>query len=165
MFSTAIGELIGSLLHIFAFISLVNWLINPYKDFDYGDAYCSMAKHIILCLFTCGIWPLIWIYRITKYLNKAPNSEYYNPTSKLLLCIFIPFYQIYWFYKHGQRTDSISQSKNSNSNMATLCLILAIFVPFIAIIILQDKINQLSIMESQEKENSYEPEQEIELAE
>lgn len=160
LFSTAIGELIFSLLHIFTFISLVNWLINPYKDVDYGDAYCSMAKHILLCLFTCGIWPLIWIYRITTYLNKAPNSEYYNPTSKLLLCMFIPFYQIFWFYKHGQRIDSISQSKNINSNMATLCLILAIFIPFVAIIIMQDKVNQFSIMESQER-NSYEAGQDI----
>lgn len=160
LFSTAIGELIFSLLHIFAFISLVNWLINPYKDVDYSDAYCSMAKHILLCLFTCGIWPLIWIYRITTYLNKAPNSEYYDPTSKLLLCMFIPFYQIFWFYKHGQRIDSISQSKNINSNMATLCLVLAIFIPFVAVIIMQDKVNQLSIMDSQE-ENSCEAEKEI----
>ncbi len=160
LFSTAIGVLIFSLLHIFTFISLVNWLINPYKDVDYGDAYCSMAKHIFLSIFTCGIWPLIWIYRITTYLNKAPNSEYYNPTSKLLLCIFVPFYQIFWFYKHGQRIDSICQSKNRNSNMATLCLVLAIFIPFVATIIMQDTVNQLSMMESQEQK-LYEVGQEI----
>ena len=160
MFSTSIVELIFSLLHIFAFISLVNWLINPYMNVDYGDAYCPMAKHILLCIFTCGIWPLIWIYRITTYLNKAPNSEYYNPTSKLLLCIFVPFYQIFWFYKHGQRIDSICQSKNRSSNMATSCLVLAIFIPFVATIIMQDTVNQLSVMESQE-DDLYEVEQEI----
>jgi hypothetical protein len=74
--------------------------------------------------------------------------------------MFIPFYQIFWFYKHGQRIDSISQSKNSNSNMATLCLVLAIFIPFVAVIIMQDRVNQLSIMDSQE-ENSCEAEKEI----
>ena len=149
--SRAIGELIFSLLHIFSFISIVNWLKNPYQDVDYGDSYVPMAKHILLCLFTCGLWQLIWIYRITKHLNRAPNNEYYNPTSKLLLCMFIPFYQIFWFYKHGERIDSIFQSKNINSNMATLFLVLAIFIPFVAVIIMQDKVNKLSIMDVQDE--------------
>ena len=158
LLSTSIGELIFSLLHIFAFVSLVSWIKNPYKEQseDYGNAYCPMAKHILLYLFTCGIWALIWIYRTTKYLNKAPNSENYNPTNKLLLCIFVPFYQIYWFYKHGQRIDSILQSKNNNSNMATVCLILALFIPLVAVIIMQDKINQLCIQEKKENESGQE---------
>ena len=87
---------------------------------------------------------MIWTYRTTKYLNKAPNAEYYNPTNKLLLCLFVPFYSIYWFYKHGQRIDSFNKSKGLNSSdMATLCLILGIFIPMVACIIMQDKINTL----------------------
>lgn len=116
-----------------------------YTEEEHGQAYCSLGKHIVLCLFTCGIWYLIWTYRTTKYLNKAPNAVQYNPTSKLLLCMFIPFYQIYWFYKHGQRIDAMSkQKKLNNSDMATLCLILGIFIPIVACILMQDRINILS---------------------
>lgn len=147
LFLSGIFESIFSLLHIFALLSLINWLENPYMntDEDYDNAYCPMVKHILLCLFTCGVWIFIWVYKVTKYLNKAPNCEYYNPTSKLLLCMFVPFYQIYWLYKQGQRIDIISQGRNNNSNTATLCLILGIFIPFVAVIIMQDKINQLCL--------------------
>lgn len=144
---------------IVAMLSMVKWFNDPYAktgyapatseggaymEEDYSEAYCGMGKHIVLCLFTFGIWPLIWIYRTTKYLNKAPNATYYNPTTKLLLCMFIPFYQIYWFYKHGQRLDAMSKQKQlNNSDMATLCLILGIFIPLVSCILMQDRVNVL----------------------
>ena len=110
----------------------------------HDEAYCGLGKHILLIIFTFGIWPLIWTYRTTKYLNKTPGAEYYNPVSKLLLCMFIPFYSIYWLYKHGQRIDSFTKAKGiNNSDVATLCLILGIFIPVVAYIIMQDKINTL----------------------
>ena len=61
-----------------------------------GSAYCSMVKHVFLLLFTFGIWYFIWIYRTTRYLNRVEGEEYRNPTYKLLLCMFVPFYLIYW---------------------------------------------------------------------
>lgn len=145
-----------------------DWLINPNKkrikqpqkvvcntsneynelsannDIAYDEAYCGLGKHIVLCLFTFGIWYLIWTYRTTKFLNKTPNAEQYNPTSKLLLCMFVPFYQIYWMYKHGQRIDTFSKYKKlNNSDMATMCLILGIFIPIVACILMQDRINTI----------------------
>ena len=149
-------------------LSLAKWLVEPfvkqipqqraedgttYSTDASDEAYCSLGKHIVLCLFTFGIWYLIWTYRTTKYLNKTPNAVYYNPTSKLLLCMFVPFYSIYWFYKHGQRIDSFSKAKGLNhSDMAPLCLILGIFIPIVACIIMQDKINTLCIAKAMPKE-------------
>ena len=110
----------------------------------YQEGYCSMAKHIVLCLFTFGIWYLIWIYRTTKFLNNAEGAQQQDPVAKLLLCLFIPFYQIYWFYKQGQRIDDFSKQRNlNNSDMATICLLLGIFIPFVACILMQDRINAI----------------------
>lgn len=145
---------IQKLLYIAIILTLSMWLKDPYAQLEtsaateekeeYVEAYCSLGKHIVLCLFTFGIWYLIWIYRTTKYLNNAPNSLQYNPTNKLLLCMFVPFYQIYWFYKHGQRIDGFSKQKNlNNADMATLCLILGIFIPIVACILMQDRINTI----------------------
>ena len=147
------------LLNGIILLNLGMWLKDPYakekpiteptgnsinSTEEQGDAYCGLGKHILLLLFTFGIWNLIWIYRTTKYLNKTPNAEYYNPTSKLLLCMFVPFYTIYWYYRHGQRIDSFTKSKGLNgSDMATLCLILGIFIPIVACILMQDKINTI----------------------
>ena len=111
---------------------------------DLSDGYISLGKHIVLCLFTFGIWYWIWIYRTTAYLNRTPNAEQYNPTSKLLLFIFVPFYSIYWYYKHGGRIDALSRSRRMNqSDMATMCLVLGVFIPIVACILMQDRINSL----------------------
>ena len=158
---------ISLLLHLFPgliALSLVMWLKDPYAKVKPitasesqescgmdAEAYCGLGKHIVLCLFTFGIWYLIWIYRTTKFLNQAPQADYYNPTAKLLLCIFIPFYQIYWFYKHGQRIDSFSKQRNlHNSDMAVVCLVLGIFIPILACILMQDKINAICTAKASE---------------
>ena len=116
---------------------------NSYMAGENEEAYCGLGKHILLCLFTFGIWYLIWIYRSTKFLNRAPGADYHNPTAKLLLCLFIPFYQIYWYYKQGQRIDTMCRARGIPSDMATICLILAIFIPIVGCILMQDRINML----------------------
>ena len=163
-------ELVIALFDVIALLSLGMWLKDPYSEEkavvaagensglpeagEGEEAYCSLGKHILLLLFTVGIWQLIWIYRTTKYLNKTPNAEFYNPASKLLLFLFVPFYSIYWFYKHGQRIDSFTKSKGlNNSDMATLCLILGIFIPIVACIIMQDKINALCTVKAANQAN------------
>lgn len=118
-----------------------------------NEAYCSLAKHILLLLFTFGIWHLIWIYRMTGYTNAVQDEEQRNPTNKLLLCLFVPFYIIYWTYKTAQRVDKMAFAKNIASDMSTLCLILEIFVPIIPPILLQDKMNSIITAGDMQKEN------------
>lgn len=113
-----------------------------------NDAYCSMAKHILLLLFTFGIWMYIWIYRITGYLNSVEGEPRRNPTNQLLLCMFVPFYYIYWIYQSAQRIDKLSVSRGQSGDMATLCLILALFVGILPPILMQDKINNLVKMDA-----------------
>lgn len=107
------------------------------------EAFCDMAKHVLLLLFTFGIWNLIWVYKVTGYLNVVKDEEPRNPTTKLLLYMFVPFYSIYWVYKSAQRIDKLAKQKGLSGDSATLCLIMAIFVPIIAPIIMQDKMNNI----------------------
>lgn len=59
--------------------------------------------------------------------------------------MFVPFYYIYWFYKQGEKIDSICANENiSTSKISILSLVLSIFSPFIASIVIQSKINDLS---------------------
>lgn len=105
--------------------------------------YCDLAKHILLLVFTCGIWNLIWIYKTTEYLNIVDDEEPRDPVTKLLLCMFVPFYLIYWTYKSAQRIDKLAAAKGMQSDISTICLILAIFVGIVPPIIMQDKINSI----------------------
>ncbi len=108
-----------------------------------ADGYCDLLTHILLLLFTFGIWQYIWIYKTTSYLNNTPNEEHRHPTTKLLLCMFVPFYYIYWTYKSAQRIDKLAISKGQQSDISTLCLILSIFISIVPPIIMQDKINNI----------------------
>ena len=105
---------------------------------------CNLFVHILLLLFTFGIWQLVWIYRVTQYLNCVRDEEYRNPTTKLLLCMFIPFYTIYWTYQSAQRIDKLARSRGLNSDLAVACLILEIFIPIIPPILMQDKLNNIA---------------------
>lgn len=117
-----------------------------------GDGYCGMAKHVLLLLFTCGIWYYIWICRATRYTNRAEGEEERSPAKKLLLCMFVPFYIIYWTYKTALRIDKIANSRGIASDIATPCLVLAIFVSFVPPIIMQDKINAIALNEDELQE-------------
>lgn len=106
-------------------------------------AYCGLVKHILLLIFTFGIWYFIWIYRMTGYLNQVKDEPERNPSTKLLLCLFVPFYSIYWVYKSAQRIDKLAALKGVRSDLSTICLILAIFIGIIPPILMQDKINEI----------------------
>ncbi len=109
----------------------------------YNDMYVGMVKHILLSLFTLGIYNCIWIYKTTEVLNGGKN-EIQNGGKKLLLCIFVPFYRIYWYYNQSKRLESLMKEKDANaSDFAMVPLILAIFVPIVAAsAFLQVKINE-----------------------
>ena len=112
----------------------------------YGDGYRRMVVHILLLVFTFGIYGFIWIYKATAYLNQSPVGEKVNPTAELICCIFVPFYQIYWFYKHAQKVDGLAKACSAAGNdVTTLCLVFGIFFPLISFILVQDKINQIAL--------------------
>ena len=144
--STIIAGSLAFVVDMALFPSLVHadmFMADAQNTVSAGSAYCSMVKHVFLLLFTFGIWYYIWIYRTTCYLNQVEDEPPRNPTAKLLLCMFVPFYSIYWIYKSAQRLDKLSVSRGIPSDLSTLCLILAIFVGVIPPILMQDRINAL----------------------
>ena len=108
------------------------------------DGRCDMLKHILLLVFTFGVWYCIWIYRTTGFLNGTRDHPDRNPTNQLLLCIFVPFYLIYWVYQSAKRTDIQAAVKGIPSDLGILCLVMAFFVPMLPPILMQDKFNRFS---------------------
>lgn len=163
-FPTIISIIIEDIIEIFALFLTSMYIVHPdgiphtqfqikeYTDIENGEdvvctlpreAYCSMVKHVLLLLFTFGIWWLVWIYKVTGYLNAVKDEEPRNPTTKLLLCIFVPFYQIYWTYKSAQRIDKLEQQNGASSGSVALCLVMAIVLPIIAPILMQVNMNNI----------------------
>jgi len=114
------------------------------------EVHISLIAHFFLLMFTFGIWNYIWIYRTTKFLNVSPAGKQYVPVKKLLLCMFIPFYQIFWYYKHGEKLEALLRARGIFSdNTKDLYLILGIFSPMLLCFLMQDKYNQLYLSSNQ----------------
>lgn len=122
-----------------------------------GEGYVGLVMHVLLLLFTGGIWLYIWIYRTTAYLNRCKTMEQRSPAKKLLLCMFIPFYFIYWIYVSAQRIDILAREKGMNDSSASLCLILAIFIPIVPVILMQSKINSVISAPAGFNQPAYQP--------
>lgn len=140
-----LGGIIVSIIPALLLVLLTSRILSepkPKEEILCGE-YIDLFKHILLLIFTFGIYYLIWIYKTTIYTNNCHNEEYRNPTNKLLLCIFVPFYSIYWVYKTAQRIDKLAKQIGISSDIATISLILALFVPIVAPIIMQSKINEI----------------------
>ena len=120
----------------------------PASSTAYGKSYKSLVPHVLLLLFTCGIYYLVWIYRTTDSLNACKNEEYRTPVNKLLLCMFVPFYSIYWTYKSAHRIDTLGYEKGIQGDTATLNLILSLFVPILPPILMQSKLNSVIMADS-----------------
>lgn len=142
------------LLIVGIFILSLSLIITPKKlnvpasSTAYGKSYKSLVPHVLLLLFTCGIYYLVWIYRTTDSLNACKNEEYRTPVNKLLLCMFVPFYSIYWTYKSAHRIDMLGYEKGIQGETATLNLILSLFVPILPPILMQSKLNSVIMADS-----------------
>lgn len=161
-YSYRLSSLLRSILICVGNLLLCNWMVFPdglpgnwfsavkgtssdsSGSSDTTGLRFDMVAHVLLLLLTGGIWLCIWIYRTTKALNGIPGEEDRNPVTKLLLCMFVPFYYLYWVYKSAQRIDRLASQQGVPSDIATLSLVLAIFVNIVPPILMQDKMNAIA---------------------
>ena len=116
--------------------------------------YFSIVGHILLLIFTFGIWQLIWVYRVTDYTNCLKGEKDRYPLGKLLLYMFVPFYKIYWNYKTAQRIDVMAKTRGVISDITSVCLGVSFIIPIIAPIIIQDKLNFIALSEPKNSSSS-----------
>ena len=108
---------------------------------DGKGAYTSVALLLFLCFITLGIWGLVWIWRTTAALNERADRPR-KPLYEMLFCLLLPFYFIYWAYKSAQLVDG------EDGRFSTLCLVLSVLLPPVAMMLLQDKLNTMAVAPS-----------------
>lgn len=114
-----------------------------------GDGYIGMVKLLLLNFLTLGIYQFFWIHRTTQYLNRVEGEARQKPRTQVLACLFVLFYTVYWIYKNAQRLDILAHEYNIHRNLAIVCLAFAPFLPIVSIIVMQDRINTISILNAQ----------------
>lgn len=106
--------------------------------------YTKVSLHIFLSFVTFGIWLFVWIYHVTRNLNKVEEMEKRNPKNELLLCLFLPFYFAYYLYKNAEYIEFYGKEKEKDINkISILCFIIGFVCPLLSTILMQDKINQI----------------------
>lgn len=126
------------------------WIVNPDgMPESGGDGYIGMIKLLLLNFITLGIYQFFWIHRTTRYLNRVEGEPQQKPGTQVLACLFILFYTVYWIYKNAQRLDILAHEYNIHRNLAIVCLAFAPFFPIVSIIVMQDRINTISMLDAQ----------------
>lgn len=118
--------------------SNINSTIEP-------EGFTKVWIVVVLTIVTLGIYGFIWIYQTVGTLNKKlPMSQQFGQGAQVLLCIFVPFYVIYWVYKHCKRIEEYSLRIGTGSNdLSLIGLLLTIFgFGIIAYALMQDQINK-----------------------
>ena len=128
------------------------WIVCPdgmLESEGGGDGYIGMIKLLLLNFVTLGIYQFFWIHRTTRYLNRVEGEPRQKPGTQVLACLFILFYTVYWLYKNAQRLDILAHEYNIHRNLAIVCLAFAPFLPIVSIIVMQDRINTISMLDAQ----------------
>lgn len=107
------------------------------------EGYCDMVKHVLLLIFTFGIWQMLWIYKTTEFLNRTPQEQPRSGVCQLLLCVFVPFYIIYWVYASCKRIDKLAYYSGVYGEITVMCVLFEIFIAVLAPIFMQEKINNI----------------------
>lgn len=127
--------------------------LNPLPDREIPEGtaerngmYIPLVKHILLTLFTFGIYDCIWVCRTTETLNCDGVNERQSGYRKLLLCALVPFYRLYWYYAQSRRLERLKENEGGGTeSFAAVTVILAVFLP-VAVpgAFLQMKMNELA---------------------
>lgn len=111
------------------------------------EGYTGIVKLILLSIVTFGIYTYIWIYRTAVFIGKrTPLALQSSPGVQVVLCLFVPFYIIYWVYKQSKAIDDY-KTRNTGiggDDLSLICLLLCIFgFSIIAYALMQEQINKV----------------------
>lgn len=142
---------------IITVFSLCKWMANPYeKEVDLNETvdvsiedqliYCGLLKQIIFIFFFGMIYISVWMYRITGYLNKVSTRRYRSPGVSLICFWLVPFYSFFWWYESAKRVENRGKELGREYHIAGLYTFLSVFFSFIPAILLQNKLNEFSVV-------------------
>lgn len=113
---------------------------NPKTTFSFKRR--SVALSIFLSVTTCGIYFLYWFASIVEQVRYF-HKDYRDPSSEILLNIFVPFYGYYWFYTRGKQMyhDSVSRGGNLKDSSGVYLVLSILGMSIVALALMQNAMN------------------------
>lgn len=108
----------------------------------------NLAVSIILSLVTCGIYGLYWFYTIARDFEAANTQSRIGISPGVVLLLDIVtgnIFGIYAYYKWGKQTYEVASALGMPAeDKSTLYLVLGIFIPIVAMALIQNDFNTWS---------------------
>lgn len=113
------------------------------------NGYVKIVNLIVFSILTLGIYSYIWIYRTVGLFNEKRIGEERSQGVQVVLCLFVPFYMIYWLYKQSKLTEEYTLRVGGRSNdLSVISLVLSIFgLSLVAVALIQDQMNKNLMLE------------------
>lgn len=125
-----------------------NFYVN---NFNNNNCPVVSRKEIVTCIllsiFTCGIYGIIWFANMTDDSNKVSNSN--DPSGGMtvfLILITCGIYGIYWYYRMGQKLSIAGQTYNKDiKDNSLIYLLLGVFgLGIVAECLIQNDLNKFA---------------------
>lgn len=106
----------------------------------------SVALVVVLCLVTCGIYPLYWLYQTATGLeNEGKSGSGLDPVILVILSFFLGCVGYLLF---GMAADQNLNNIKTQRGMPTadnkvLYMVLGFLIPIVLVAIVQNEINQI----------------------
>ena len=93
--------------------------------------YRNMILQVVLMIVTLGIYGIYWFYQTASELKSLANDPAAAPALWTVL-LFIPFANLYAYYKHGELYERVSEE---HLNRWLMFLLWIVFSPAIWFIV------------------------------
>lgn len=105
----------------------------------------SVATAIILSIFTCGIYGIIWMISLSNEVSAFNGENQEGGMEFLLSIVTCGIYYYYWNYKMGQKLVRAKQRAGQYAqDNSVLYLILAIFgLSIVSMALMQSQANEI----------------------
>jgi hypothetical protein len=98
---------------------------------------------LLLGLFTCGIYPLYWLWLRTKEMNEYLGKQVINPMFVFPGCLCFPLiYYVFWLYANGL-PEMQKKAGIEPKDEKILHFLLLFFVMPVGMYMIQQKLNEL----------------------
>ena len=100
---------------------------------------------LVLGVVTCGLYLIYWNMNAAKVLNAVAKREVISPSVAVVSGCCVPV-NIYFYYLCGQVLSDLGKAIGKEEELkgkGTLLLLLGIFFPMVAAMIVQGHINEL----------------------
>lgn len=89
----------------------------------------NMLMQVLLTVVTFGIYPIYWFYVTAKEMTESTGAK--GSPSLLTLLLFIPFANLYSYWKHSDLVEGLT---NSRYNKVLVFLLWLFFSPAVWVI-------------------------------